>query len=202
MAQTCSGLYWSKKGLETIRANPFTVEEGYVFNGWNTNEDGTGDYYADEATVTLFEDLDLYAQWDRLYKVTCTTSGQGRIVADPVEATEDTPITLTAYPSEGYVLHCWKVTDYFGDPIDVVENEFEMPACNITVDAWWRPVSLELGDANGDGTVTISDAVAVVNSLLGQTPEGFIKETADVDCDGNITISDAIAIVNLILHSL
>ena len=58
-----------------------------------------------------------------------------------------------------------------------------------------------LGDANGDGKVTITDAVAVVNSILGSTQGTFIKRAADVDGNGDISITDAVGIVNIILNS-
>ena len=35
------------------------------FSGWNTAADGTGTPYANEASVTLTEDLTLYAQWTK-----------------------------------------------------------------------------------------------------------------------------------------
>lgn len=54
------------EGEETkLEANTFE-KEGYVFIGWNTKEDGTGDSYPDEGTITPSEDLDLYAQWQML----------------------------------------------------------------------------------------------------------------------------------------
>ena len=45
-----------------LDANTFTYE-GYTFTGWNTKADGTGDSYADNAEVTLSENITLYAQW-------------------------------------------------------------------------------------------------------------------------------------------
>lgn len=57
-----------------------------------------------------------------------------------------------------------------------------------------------LGDANGDGTITISDAVAVVNYVLGNHSDFFVFDAANVDGDSEITISDAFAIVNIILN--
>ena len=47
-----------------LNANSFT-REGYNFTGWNTAADGTGDSYADGATVNLTENTTLYAQWER-----------------------------------------------------------------------------------------------------------------------------------------
>ncbi len=58
-----------------------------------------------------------------------------------------------------------------------------------------------IGDANGDGKVTITDAVAVVNYILGTTQEKFDKLAADVNEDGEITITDAVGIVNIILNA-
>ena len=57
-----------------------------------------------------------------------------------------------------------------------------------------------LGDANGDGTITISDAVAVVNYILGNHSDIFVFDAANMDGDSEITISDAFAIVNIILN--
>jgi hypothetical protein len=55
------------------------------------------------------------------------------------------------------------------------------------------------GDANGDGDVTIADALAVVNVVLGQSPATFNREAADINQDNAITITDAVGIVNIIL---
>ena len=46
-----------------LNANSFT-REGYNFLNWNTAADGTGDSYADGATVNLTENTTLYAQWE------------------------------------------------------------------------------------------------------------------------------------------
>ena len=56
-----------------------------------------------------------------------------------------------------------------------------------------------LGDADMSGTVTIADAIAVVNHILGNTPDPFDENAADVNGDKKITISDAVGIVNIVL---
>ena len=53
-----------------LNANSFT-RKGYNFLNWNTAADGTGDSYADGATVNLTEDTTLYAQWE-IQKFTVT----------------------------------------------------------------------------------------------------------------------------------
>lgn len=57
------------------------------------------------------------------------------------------------------------------------------------------------GDANGDGRVTITDAVAIVNKILGNESAGFNEAAADVSGDGKITITDAVGVVNIILSN-
>ena len=74
------------------------------------------------------------------------------------------------------------------------------PASSVTFD-----VTALRGDANGDRQVTITDAVSVVNYILGNPADGFDIEAANVngDVDGegqpSITITDAVGIVNIIL---
>ena len=52
-----------------LNANSFT-REGYNFLNWNTAADGTGDSYADGATVKLTENTTLYAQWEDNHSLT------------------------------------------------------------------------------------------------------------------------------------
>lgn len=52
-----------------LNANTFT-RKGYNFLNWNTAADGTGDSYADGATVNLTENTTLYAQWEDNHSLT------------------------------------------------------------------------------------------------------------------------------------
>jgi len=56
------------------------------------------------------------------------------------------------------------------------------------------------GDINGDGKVTVTDAVGIVNYILHRAPSVFITKAADVNGDGNISISDAVGVVNIVLN--
>ena len=56
-------------------------------------------------------------------------------------------------------------------------------------------VTKTLGDVNGDGVVSISDAIEIFKHLSGKTTlEGEKFRQADLNKDGNISISDAIII--------
>jgi hypothetical protein len=58
------------------------------------------------------------------------------------------------------------------------------------------------GNADGEGGVDINDAMAVMNHLLGQTPEGFDSEAANVNGDEDgVTITDLVLIIDMILRN-
>ena len=62
--------------------------------------------------------------------------------------------------------------------------------------------ALAKGDANGDGSINIADAVATVTNILGQSTDGnFYKYAADMNTDNVIDIFDVTMIVNAAFES-
>lgn len=57
------------------------------------------------------------------------------------------------------------------------------------------------GDTNGDGKITVTDAVSIVNHILERTPSVFITKSADVNDDGVLSITDAVTLINMILQN-
>ena len=117
-----------------LQSNTFT-RQGFVFEGWNTAADGSGNFYADGATIRLFDDLELYAQWNQLFNITLVQTNHGSISANATQAFEEAEIVLTATTDPCYALTQWIVTDAEGNTINVTENQFEMPASDVTVSA-------------------------------------------------------------------
>lgn len=70
---------------------------------------------------------------------------------------------------------------------------------NVTVETQ-QAIERKLGDVNGDGLVNIADVVALVNHILGNTPEVFYEDAADLTEDGEINITDAVKLVEKILN--
>ena len=62
-----------------LSPNSFT-RNGYTFTGWNTSADGSGTSYTDGQSVTLTNDLTLYARW----KADATPSSSGGGSAAPI----------------------------------------------------------------------------------------------------------------------
>ena len=61
--------------------------------------------------------------------------------------------------------------------------------------------TLDTGDANGDGSVDVTDAVAVINAYLNGDSSSINVGVADVNHDNVIDITDAVAIINLYLNN-
>ena len=63
-------------------------------------------------------------------------------------------------------------------------------------------VNADLGDVNDDGKISVSDAMTLVNIVLGEEVEidNVTMEKADINGDGNISVSDVMAVVNIILN--
>ena len=59
-----------------------------------------------------------------------------------------------------------------------------------------------LGDANGSGTVTVTDVVVTAQRVLEYDPQPFVFEGADVNEDGIISVTDVTRIAYMVLNSL
>lgn len=56
-----------------------------------------------------------------------------------------------------------------------------------------------LGDVNGDGKVTVTDVLLIMDKAQGKSPEYFVEEAADLNGDGAVTLADAIKALAMIL---
>ena len=57
------------------------------------------------------------------------------------------------------------------------------------------------GDANGDGSVNITDAIFTINYIFRSGPVPDPLESADANCDGSVNVTDAIYLINYIFRS-
>ena len=57
-----------------------------------------------------------------------------------------------------------------------------------------------IGDVNSDGEVNVGDLSALINYLLGYTPQGFDEEAADINGDNEINVGDISTLVNMLLN--
>ena len=104
----------SGKEEVTLEANKFTWEgKNHVFVGWNTEEDGTGEFYKDEATIStenLTDDITLYAQWkDGVIVYFDANGGEGDMPKQTIIG--KIPVTASlnknTFTREGYKFNGW-----------------------------------------------------------------------------------------------
>ena len=74
-------------------------------------------------------------------------------------------------------------------------EEYALPDVSANIEE----LSYIMGDANGDGSVSVGDIVLTANYILGTQSPTFVFAAADMSCDGQISIGDIVAISNVIL---
>ena len=86
---------------QAITANTFT-RSGYNFTGWNTNADGSGTIYTDKQSITLTQDMTLYAQWEQEQVVSGTENGYAYVDLGLPSGAKWATCNVGATTPEGY----------------------------------------------------------------------------------------------------
>jgi len=96
----------------------------------------------------------------------------------------------------------WVSVDIMGQNFDIPSGDI-MHACRTSLDLAFvitggTECSGECGDANGDGTVNVSDAVWIINYVFvgGMAPVPLACGDANSDC--TVNISDAVMVINYV----
>ncbi|MCL2289941.1 MAG: InlB B-repeat-containing protein [Bacteroidetes bacterium] len=143
---------------QNLRANSFT-RAGYTFANWTTEEDGTGDSYANQQSITLSNNMDLYAQWyPRLYTLTLNPNG-GTVDPTAIEVVYDAPVGEMPIPvREGYTFRYWH-----SGPTIITEETIWNYTQDMTVTANWLLGTSHTitATATQGGTISPSGNVAV-----------------------------------------
>lgn len=122
-----------------LTTNSFT-RSGYTFSGWTTNADGTGTSYTNSQSVTLSNDLTLYAKWTETFVVTYQYNGAtgGNTTATSSFLVGGSAITLPTPTKTNAVFAGWYVSDEFdGNAIGSTYT----PTQSITIYARWTEVT-------------------------------------------------------------
>ena len=130
------------------------------------------------------------------HAITLVNDGQHGTVTVVAKAMSGESVTITVTPDNGYMLDTIEVKDANGNEVSLNDMSFTMPDSNVTITVTWKLAGVK-GDVNGNGTVDISDVVALVNIILNSSSDH--QAEADLNNDGDIDISDVVALVNIIL---
>lgn len=144
-----------KGGSVTILSNAFTAPTGYTFKEWNNNAKGSGTTYTAGQSVTLTEDLTLYAVWSPLsYTVTLDatggTGGTASVTAVFDEAMPNIAIPTRAnYIFKGYFAEKNGTGKQYYDENGSSTNSWITPS-DATLYAAWEEKSSETPSTGGD----------------------------------------------------
>ena len=129
------------------------------------------------------------------HTITLVNDGQHGTVTVVAKEMSGESVTITVTPDNGYMLDTIEVKDANGNEVELDEDDmsFIMPDSNVTITVTWKLK----GDVNGNGTVDISDVVALVNAILNDES----NDAYDVSGDNAVDINDVVALVNLILNN-
>ena len=159
------------------------TNEGQIVNSGNVYLDGT-------VSVSNLQNK----QGARIYVTSSLTKDITIVISDATDVEEKIPIILGA---EGYTLTTADMAHVKMTLPEGYGRRYDKTAKAIIL---YKLAGL-MGDVNNDTKVTITDAVGLVNCILGNPSAEFNDDAADVNQDGNITITDAVSVVNIILNN-
>lgn len=125
---------------ETAKLTTCTyVRSEYIFNGWNTEADGSGTYYADGDSITISGSITLYAQWIEGYTIRFDkNSADATRTMEPLFVTKGKKAILTSnsFSRSGYGFTGWN-TDPDGSGVSYENNASFVPVSDMTLYAQW-----------------------------------------------------------------
>ena len=180
--------YEVKKGTEiivgqdsdgsTAHANPTLL--GYEFTGWNTKADGTGTPYANEDTITMTENVTLYAQW--------VPEGNYKLVLRKQDALENplSNVQFTLTPADG--VRTTVTTNSNGSATQTISanTKYTIHEVAESLPAGYQPLESDFSfalETQGDQTIV---------AVLYDTSGGVVNSLENVAVDynsGNKTIT-------------
>ena len=146
--------------------------------------------------------VEIYADFTPVdYTITVDGAIEHGTITAPAGANADDIVTLTVTPEPGYRLESITVTPEEPGYLVTVDsnNQFVMPACNVTVTATFTEANFLRGDANGDDTVSIGDVTTLIDYLLSGDASLINMEAADCSQDGGVSIKDVTTLIDYLL---
>ena len=170
----------------TIPSNAFTRDK-YRFSGWNTSPDGSGTTYSAGQTITITDNVTLYAIWIAVHTVTFDANGgSGSIAAIQTEGALTIP--SNTFTLSGYAFNGWN-TSPDGTGTAYSEGQTTTVTSDLTLYAVWiRQYTVSFSANGGTGSinsiVTTSSATIPANAF---TRSGYRFDRWNTAADGSGT---------------
>lgn len=102
------------------------------------------------------------------YNVSASSDGNGEVSVSKSQAKAGDTITITVKPNGGYGLKELKAIS--DETVNIVNNAFVMPACNVEIQATFEKRNEVIFDANG-GECTVAKTAVNANNKLDELPK-------------------------------
>ena len=179
-----------EEGVDLKLSTIVPTKEGFVFNGWNTKQDGSGKTYNPGDLYTNDENLFLYAQWkesDVTVKLGTFNNNDGYIIIDSKTTLADLDENITVTPNTYTVSLPEKLIT--GSKIKILKSD------NTVYDEY---IIVITGDVDSDGEIGTMDYMFIYAYFKGtKTLNQEQKLAADFDKDGEIITMDYMKIYKL-----
>lgn len=117
--------------------------------------------------VTVFANFEKKADPNPDYNVKVNPAENGQVIANPTSAKKGDTVTLTASPAEGFVLSSLTITDGAGNPVQVTNNSFTMPAGEVTVSATFKKMDDTPDPEDSWKEIPAESAAQITNKQVG-----------------------------------
>ena len=179
---------------QSLNANTFT-NSGYSFNGWNTEDDGTGTSYSDEQSVNNLTSvnnavIDLYAMWIVAGNMVAEVNGvQFATLGEAIAAVPDTGVATTLKVLKDIALSNFETISSQKNIVLNLQNFTITTTQNATGPVFENAGTLSVSN----GTLTCTTKTAVINNtgtlvVSGGTITGKAKQALYND-GGTLTIT-------------
>jgi uncharacterized repeat protein (TIGR02543 family) len=160
--------YFSAGIATPIALNSFT-RLGFVFNGWNTAADGSGQSFSDGASAILLSDTSIYAQWAPgvTHAVTFNSNTGSGTMANQV-ASDSTALSTNAFTKSNSRFIGWN-TKADGTGFNYIDTAIYSFAFDTTMYAQWQTIvptfTVTFYGNGADGGSTASQTASSTTAL-------------------------------------
>ena len=180
----------------TIQAEDVTLNHAEI----NNNHSG----YTGSGFVNYINETGSYIEWE----VNVSSNGPANCVYVFANAGDDRPVDIAvngsvvtsySFPNTGdwtnWMSASVDINLYSGNNTIRLTSTGSEGGPNIDrMDITFNVSGGTTGDVNGDGAISIVDALLVAQYYVGLNPNPFDQENADVNCDNSVNIIDALLI--------
>ena len=165
----------------------------YVFLDWNTQPNGGGTSYPDQATYSFVADLTLYAQWVQVFHSVTFYANTSAGDTTHQSETGNSPLSLTSIASLGFIKANYTFSDWNsqanGSGSTYGDGSTYSFLADITLYAQWTPNSETLQFSSNGGAGVVSSLTAPFGSSTS-LPTGAALSKAGYSFTGWNTMPD------------